>query len=289
VRSPQGLTGLSDYQDSQGLSGLSGTDRDSQGAPCGASDLLRLPWEEFLVEAHKANREHLEAIETDDDPNSSWQLETPLFRFAHLVWSRPDLGDDAHRAAALFAKVETTLKHWTAGYKRKKLRPPNGFAGDPWEEWFGIGREEAKAEFLDLWPKFRFPANQTPLEAAVMLARRMAILPSNEVCERRGVERNNTTIGYVMFLSVCGHLQAMMGDRVIYLPQEPLAKALRVQGRTISRWRQWVVEDGYLRQTAPAGRRCAAEYRFDISRWKCLEVKASPGTAEGFKQDETRP
>ena len=96
------------------------------------------------------------------------------------------------------------------------------------------------------------------------------------------VKRKNATDGYLMFLSVCGHLQTMLGNRSMYLPQDNLAKLLRVQGRTISRWRQWAVEDGMLRQTAPPGRRCAAEYRFDISRYGPLAAKAAAGTAEGF-------
>jgi hypothetical protein len=276
-------TGLSDYQDYQGLSGLSKTVRDSQGVgkPT-AVFLLGLPWEEFLAKAYEENRDHLSEIETDGDHYSTWQLDTPLFRFVHLVWSRPDLGAEAHRPATLFGKIEGTLKGWSAGYKQEKRQPPEGFTGDPWEEWFGISREEAKTEWLSLWPKFRFPAGQTPLDAAVLLARRTALIPCDEVCDRRIIDRKNPTVGYCFFLSVCGHLQALVGDKPIFLPQELLAKALRVKGRTISRWRQWAVDDGMLRQTARPGRRRAAEYRFDVSRWNVLENKAPPGTAEGF-------
>ena len=275
--------GLRDYEDYERLGGLRKTERDSEGVPDGtARDLFNLPWEQFLVEAHKTNQEHFDAIDSDGDYLTGWQLQTPLFGFVHFVWSRPDLGPDAHRPAAVFTKIESTLKRWSANYKRQRKEPPNGFTGDAWEEWFGVSREEAKTEFLDLWSKFRWPANQTPLEAAVLRARRNLLIPNDEVCERRMVERNNPTIGYCFFLSVCGHLQVMLGDQTIFLPQDGLAKLLRVQGRTISRWRQWAIEDGMLRQTEPPGRRRAARYRFDISRYGPLTEKAYTGTAEGF-------
>jgi hypothetical protein len=248
-----------------------------------ARSLFDLPWEDFLGKAIDATRDHLDSIEADGDYTTAWQTQTPMFRFAHLVWSRPDLGPDAHRPAAVFTRIESTFKQWTTYCrKRKGQEPPNGFTGDAWEEWLGIYREDAKTEFLTLWPKFRWPANQSPLEAAVLLARRLLVIPTDDICEKRMVERNNPTIGYCFFLSVAGHLQVMLGDQPIFLPQDDLAKLLHVQGRTISRWRSWAVEDGMLRQTEPPGRRRAARYRFDISRWDALAKKASPGTAEGF-------
>lgn len=283
LRSPQGLTRLS------GLSGLSKTLKDHKGeqAPeasaCTRVSLLTLPWEEFLVKAYEANREHLGRIGDQCDSNIDWQLNTPLFRFAHLVWSRSDLKGNAHRPGAVFDEIEKTLKRWSSSWKKQKRKPPYGFTGDSWEDWFGVCREEAKTEFLDLWPKFRFPAGQSPLDAAVLLARRMLLIPTDDVCKKRYIEARDRPDGYCMFLSVCGHLQAMLGNRSIFLPQEPLAEALRVQGRTISRWRQWAVEDGLLKQTAAAGRRRAAEYRFKIEGWDVLTKKAPPGTAEGFQ------
>ena len=76
----------------QGLSGtfrLSKTEKDLQGEPCGSAcaSLFNLPWEDFLGAAYEANRDHLSDIETDSDYTTGWQLQTPLFRFAHLVWS----------------------------------------------------------------------------------------------------------------------------------------------------------------------------------------------------------
>ncbi len=92
-------------KDSEDSEGLRETKRGSAEPTC--VSLLSLPWEEFLVKAHQANQEHLDGI---DDADNEWQLDTPLFRFTHLVWSRPDLAGDTHRPAALFAKVEVTLK-----------------------------------------------------------------------------------------------------------------------------------------------------------------------------------
>ncbi len=277
--SPPGLSGtIRTIKDSHR------TIKDLQGGatPPRALSFLSLPFDEFLIRAYEANQEHLDTIED----GNAWQLQTPLFRFTHLIWSRQDLGADAHQPATLFSKIERALKQWTATRKRSKQEPPNGFSGDCWEEWFGLSRDECKTEFLSLWPKFRRPAGQSPLEAAVTLAYRMLLLPGQEVIQRRAIETDYTgrarPEGYLLFLSVCGHLQAMNGDKPIFLPQEELAPLLHVQGRTISRWRQWAVEDGSLRQVAAPGRRRAAEYRFNIAGYDCLKSKAPQGTAEGF-------
>ena len=45
----------------------------------------------FFVKAYEANRERLEEIDAESDSSTAWQLDTPLFRFVHLVWSRKDL------------------------------------------------------------------------------------------------------------------------------------------------------------------------------------------------------
>ncbi len=297
TRTLRTLRTLSDLDDLEGPKGT--MTRVARGDVCGADanahtpdtpdapdaptphEMMAMEWEQFLLAAYEENQSHLADVEDDDERR--WQGETRIFWFTHLVWSRPDLGPDAHQPARLFTKIEASLKRWSAECKRTKEEPPHGFTGDAWEEWFGISRDEAKTEFLTLWAKFRHPVGQSPLEAALMLARRQSLGLSPEVCQRRGIETaRDRPDGYLLFVSLAGHLQTILGGQPIYLPQEVLAKLLRVSARTISSWRSWAVEDGYLVQVSAPGRRSPGRYRFDVSRWKVLEKKSPQGTGEGF-------
>jgi len=74
--------------------------------------------------------------------------------------------------------------------------------------------------------------------------------------------------GYPLFVSVASWLQK---DRevgaTILLPDEELARLLDVTAATISRYRRWAQEDGYLHEVKPhefkgkGGK--ATEFRFD--------------------------
>jgi hypothetical protein len=71
-----------------------------------------------------------------------------------------------------------------------------------------------------------------------------------------------------------------MGDRSIMLPCREVGEALGVQPMTISRYRKWAKEDGFLQEVKEAkfaGKRGAGEvteFRFDVSRCPCLENRA---------------
>jgi hypothetical protein len=92
------------------------------------------------------------------------------------------------------------------------------------------------------------------------------------------------TRGYEQFLSIAGWLQVGMGDRNILLPVHKLASLLEVDPRTIGRYRQWAIVDGFLVEVAEAqhdsGR--ATEYRFNVARCRMLEEAAQQGTQESY-------
>ena len=79
-----------------------------------------------------------------------------------------------------------------------------------------------------------------------------------------------------------------MGDRNILLPVAEVAELLGVESITISRYRRWAVEDGYLVELKPyefagkgkGGR--ATEFRFNVGLYPGLLVVAQEGTAEAF-------
>jgi hypothetical protein len=83
----------------------------------------------------------------------------------------------------------------------------------------------------------------------------------------------------------------IVGNQNITLPCENLAELMNVSAMTISRYRNWAVKDGYLRRVkehkfSSRGQGNATEFRFDVSRWRCLDEKAQQGTASGFQGSE---
>jgi DeoR/GlpR family transcriptional regulator of sugar metabolism len=88
---------------------------------------------------------------------------------------------------------------------------------------------------------------------------------------------------------VAGHLQVAVGMNNIKLPCGKFADLLGVSKMTISRYRKWAEEDGFIKQVRghkyrPNGVSDATEYRFAVHRWKCLEVRAASGAAEAFER-----
>ena len=71
-----------------------------------------------------------------------------------------------------------------------------------------------------------------------------------------------------------------MGDRTILLPVEELARRLGTQPVTISRYRRWAVQDGYLREVKPHEFRGkgkpgkATEFRFNVSLFGITKERA---------------
>ena len=76
-----------------------------------------------------------------------------------------------------------------------------------------------------------------------------------------------------------------MGDQNILLPVEDVAELLGLDYTTISRYRRWCQDAGFLRQVQKANRhrRQAAEFRFDVGSCKLLEERSQRGTAEAYR------
>jgi hypothetical protein len=196
----------------------------------------------------------------------AWQAEvSPLFHFCRLVKAHPDM--EAVTARQALKRVEQVLRGWRGGI-------PEGRKGmGDWEAWFGVAREDAQVEILDAWDKVRYLPGQTPLDNALRSARECPLVLRDEETARRAD-------GYPLFVSVAGWLQVAMGDRAIMLPVELLAKALGVKPMTVSRYRRWAVEDGYLHEVRPYEFRGkgkggkATEFRFAVPLFPILRERA---------------
>jgi hypothetical protein len=162
---------------------------------------------------------------------------------------------------AAFKRIEGIFRRWRRDRRKQ---------GDDWLHWLGVGREDAEVDFLACWDKIRFLPGLDPLECAVELAGRKPLALKPEIEARRSA-------GYPRFVSVAGWLQVAMRDRPIQLPVEALAQHLRCEPMTISRYRQWAIEDSYLqlvkahefRGKGRPGR--ATEFRFAVGKWECLK------------------
>jgi hypothetical protein len=194
--------------------------------------------------------EHLENWE--DAGQDHWESE--LFHFVRLMKAHPALA--GLPPADAFAAIEAALRRT----HRLGVR-------EVWGAIFGMEREDAQAEVLSCWEKVRWAPGQSPLVNALRLATERPLLLAKDVVERR-------SDGYPRFIGLAGWLQASVGDRDILLPTRDVAELLRVTPMTISRYRDWAVEDGYLKLVAPSSfrpvagaRNKATAFRFDTSRW----------------------
>src|SRR5262249_16788452 len=150
------------------------------------------------------------------------------------VKSHPDMHGKTAKQA--FAAVNGLMRGWA---KAKKVKDKDG-----WQVWVGVGREDAEAEFLSCWDKVRYLAGHTPLENAVALAKSHSFRLKAE-------SEGSRSEGYERFVRIAGWLQVGMGSRPIMLPVEDLAQVLGVEKMTVSRYRKWAKEDGYLTETSP--------------------------------------
>ncbi len=147
--------------------------------------------------------------------------------------------------------------------------------------WFDVSLEDAQAEFFGAWDKVRYLPGFDPLRNALEHARRKPLQLKPETAARR-------PDGYAAFVSIAGWLQVGAGDRNILLPFEDLGDMLGVEPMTISRYRRWAKEDGFLKEVKPyefhgkGGGGKAAEFRFDVPRFPVLRDTARDGTSESF-------
>ena len=139
--------------------------------------------------------------------------------------------------------------------------------------------EEAFAQFTTTWRKVRYRPDETPLDNAAAKAKAYPLGTLRS--QKRPVPK------YDRFVSLAGWLQVTMGDRPIMLPCHGVDEILKTTPNMVSVWRQWAIEDGFLKVTKPHsfhphGRSEATEFRFAVNRWACLAKVAQRGTQTAF-------
>jgi hypothetical protein len=164
--------------------------------------------------------------EVDDDNNGyDSPFHTALWDFCRLLRGHPDLRNKSGKEA--LAIVERRLR-------------------DLKRTWFSYGlrsNEDARVEFLDVWDKIRFVPGEPPLLLAFSKARRNPIILPKEF---------EKTESYKDLLSTAYYLQKAVGDnRRILLPEEKLGELFDCSPMTISRYRDWAKEQGFLIEKTP--------------------------------------
>ena len=95
---------------------------------------------------------------------------------------------------------------------------------------------------------------------------------------------------YPSFVSLAGWLQVVAGDTEIMLPCRDVAEVMGVTPMTVSRYRNWAIEDGYLVKVkdhtfrGKGASNEATEFRFPVQLWECLKMAAASGTAASYNE-----
>jgi len=222
---------------------------------------------------------------------SLWDLPLPEF-LKHVL---EELDYDAIYPPAFFHFVRMCKGYWpegtiTADAAFDEVAPIVKKLGG-WPPSFGGedigGEEEAYTEFVTLWDKVRYRADETPLTNAAVKAKAYP-LGTLRSTDKRPLP------GYDRFVSLAGWLQVSMGDRPIMLPCRACAEILDTSPNMVSLWRKMAIEDGYLKiikESAyhPNGKAEATTFRFDTSRWPCLAKIAQRGSKVSFDYAEFFP
>lgn len=153
------------------------------------------------------------------------------FCFARILrsweWRRPRTGESflptPDEAAGYLEAV------YVAAYPKQK---PEAF----WNLFEGV-KGDGREEFLWAWGQVRVPEGKTLWNMVDASARALPLQP--------GLRRSD---GYCQFLSHAGHLQRLRPRQNIQLPVHHLARKFGVTAMTLSRYRRWAIEDGFLRQ-----------------------------------------
>lgn len=203
-----------------------------------------------------------------DRTREAW--ESPLFHFTRLAKAHPDISKFA--AADALEKIRDALLG--------QMRHHPAFEGDPFATAFGVSEDDAVPEFLDVWDKVRVIGGGSPLDAAYRMSQQETLGLSDEEHRRRGFAAK-----YVTFLSFAMHLQVIADSRPILLPVERVAKLLDVQPMTVSRYRQWAIQDGWLRIVHSHDTRgLATEFVFHLARIRGMKDRVSKEALDLWKK-----
>jgi Bifunctional DNA primase/polymerase, N-terminal/Primase C terminal 1 (PriCT-1) len=196
-----------------------------------APDNLRLPLEEFVLDAILKNRQ-----EKDDNP----KIVTPLFVFARIMKARPEFGGKDGYAAAQILDM---------------LLPQLPGVVDPWEVTFGEIHDDPRAEFIRSWDAVKTPGFGDSLTDAWSNAQRFPLKPLREYSRK-----------YAQFLSLVGHLQQDHPGQSIALPVERIGGILHCDRTTVGNYRKRAEQDALLTKVKLYNKELkeADEFRFDI-------------------------
>lgn len=256
-------------QDLQDLQGYSKTLKDSKRAFRGDERKTEKD-EPPEVAVSKALRRHQDRFGSEEVADLS-----PLWEFVRSIKGIHSIGTK-DGAGEAFKKVSAILKRFLRGNQMKSDT-------DAWSYYLGVSQEEAEAEFFEVWDKIRLLPGETPLHCAAEFSRRSPLGIKREVAAKR-------PSGYPKFISFAGWLQVVAGNTVIMLPCHDVGAILGVTGMTVSRYRRWAVEDGYLlkvKDHSYRGRGAeneATEFRFNVGLWTCLQQAAESGTEESYDE-----
>lgn len=239
------------------------------------------PLPDFMCLAWQYNQRELEG-------DGAWH--TPLFNFTWLLRGHPTMEQNLSKPNEALKIVEMFLRDWTRHSIRKGTTPPHGIHdGDGWMEWFGIERDEARAEFVDVWEKSRYLPGSDPLKQARDANVRCRLTVCERVAAKRPIAADDETQGkdYQAFIGIAGHLQVAMGAANITLPCGKLGAVMGVSKMTISRYRRWAIDDGYIvvmrdHKFRSNGKGDATEFRFNVDRFSVLSNKSQATTTDPF-------
>ena len=128
---------------------------------------------------------------------------------------------------------------------------------DWWGTFFHVSEEDAEVAIKGWWSKVASTPSSDPVEFAYLLADQRPIKFQPETLESRSSK-------YPVFLSFCYFLQRGRPKQEIFLPVEKLSALFKVTPKTISRYREWAVEDGHLKMVRASQPGSATEFTCDL-------------------------
>lgn len=188
----------------------------------------------------------------DNGPPAGENWTTPTWGLLRYLRGHPDLKE--LRGVEALEVVATVLAQWATADST-----------DPCEHCSGLPGEDFRAQFVFGWEEVKYIPGYGPLDAAMDRAkvRPLPIPAAHHVSDE-----------YVAFLGMAGYLQALIGERNIFLPVEAVSKVCGVGRNTISLWRKVAVRQGYLTPRVLGRRHLADEYRFSVEQFAALREAA---------------